>query len=250
MGRWLPRLVFLGLTGPVLVGCGETPAPAPLDTAADTHGQDSTLPDFQPTDFASSDNSSDNLANDGAVDAPVDASAGTCTAVSVNSQGIGKPCSKPEACFGQPAVTCVTDLGPGAPGMCLQYCFGIPNECGANAVCTPRGDQTALCMPYGCAAAYSIVQKSNVDCDLGCKASQVNDFGVGKPCSDHKDCAGKVAQTCPLALKAGNPPWCSMLCSKDTDCGPEALCWRRQVVESGVAFVIGSCTPKSCCTAK
>lgn len=172
-----------------------------------------------------------------------------CATTPVNALGIGKPCGKPEDCFGQPAVTCA-DLGGGAPRFCAQYCFGLPGECGVGALCVPRGKEQALCMPLGCAAQYAVAAPSDVTCTQPCSAGSVNSFGVGKPCKTNAECAEQAAKTCPITLRPDNPDWCSMLCSDDADCGPSATCWRRETVEQGVKFVIGSCAPTACCKKK
>lgn len=171
---------------------------------------------------------------------------GACKAGQLNDHGVGKPCVAAEDCHGQLAVTCLQDLGPGAPAMCVEYCFGLPGECGDGAICMPRGDKPSICVPPACAKEFAVLLPNDLTC-TACGAPPTVD-GFGKPCTTQADCQGQAAQTCPYAIKTSNPPWCSALCSKDSDCGAGAVCWRREVEEYGVKFVIGSCAPAACCT--
>lgn len=175
------------------------------------------------------------------------AAAAKCEAKVIGDHGVGKPCTKPDDCFGQPAVTCATDLGAGAPSMCVENCFGLPGECAGGVCMTRGGKKPAVCVPVACAAQYSVVLPSDVTCSLECTAAPT-DLGVGKPCAAQKDCENqKAAKTCPVVIKAGNPKYCSMLCSEDADCGAGAVCWRRKVEEQGVQFMLGSCANAACC---
>ncbi len=200
-------------------------------------------------DASADTDSATNSKSDTSLDAGDAAVGPPCAATPVNSSGLGKPCNKPEDCYGQDAVTCLNNLGNGAPHFCAQYCFGMPNECGDGGVCVPRGPkEPKVCMPVQCAATYSIDIPDGATCTQPCNSGSVNNFGVGKPCTTMSDCAGNLAaKTCPVAIRPDAPAWCSMLCTDDSECGDNALCWRRKTVEYGVEFVIGSCAPAICC---
>jgi hypothetical protein len=168
-----------------------------------------------------------------------------CLAQPIGDHGVGRPCSKADDCKGNFAVTCLTDLGPGGPAMCTEYCFGFPGEC-AGGVCMTRGKKAAVCVPAACAARYTVLVPSGVTCTDDCFATP-SELGVGKPCTTHAECSGQIARSCPYVYKPTNQKWCSMLCSEDEDCGKGAVCWRRQAEEYGVKFVIGSCANEACC---
>lgn len=103
-------------------------------------------------------------------------------------------------------------------------------------------------MPVQCAAKYTIEIPNDVTCTQPCGAGSINEFGVGKPCSTMGDCSGNLgAKTCPVVLRPDNPNWCSMLCTDDSECGANAICWRRKTVEYGIEFIVGSCAPAACC---
>ncbi len=185
-----------------------------------------------------------------AQDAQPDAALGdsqekVCVAGVVNDHGVGKPCSKPEDCFGQLAVTCADNVGPGAPKMCIEYCFGFPGEC-EGSVCMQRGTLASICVPADCAALYNVPPPDGINCTEECTAGPTA-FGVGKPCTTHEECSGQIAKSCPFVLKPTNQKWCSLLCIDDADCGPGALCWRQMVEDFGVILAVGSCAAAECC---
>ena len=201
------------------------------------------------------------LADSGAADAPIadapltdapvtdgtggDSSGPPCLAEPIGDHGVGRPCSKGADCLGQMAVTCLTDLGPGAPSICTEYCFGFPGEC-QGGVCMLRGKKAAVCVPVACAARYTVLVPSGVTCTKDCNAPPTP-FGVGKACLAHEDCTGQIAKNCPYVFRPDNQKWCTMLCSEDAECGAGAVCWRRLVSEQGVHFLIGSCANAACC---
>ncbi|MSP90638.1 MAG: hypothetical protein EXR79_02350 [Myxococcales bacterium] len=168
-----------------------------------------------------------------------------CLAQPVGNHGVGKPCSANKDCFGQFAVTCLTDLGAAAPRFCTEYCFGFADEC-EGGVCMPRGKQPAICVPPACAARYAVPVPVGVTCTEDCVAPP-SALGVGKPCTTHEHCAGQIAQSCPYVFRPDNQKWCTMLCSEDEECGAGAVCWKRKTTESGNTFTIGSCANAACC---
>jgi len=173
-----------------------------------------------------------------------------CPPKAVNALGIGKPCQHNAECQGQPAVTCVAEAEEDGFPFCTKYCFFLkPDECGADATCIKRGDKPSFCAPSACASQLSQEPPPFVECSNPCNVGQVNDYGVGKVCTQHEDCQGfAVANVCPLAIRPENPNWCSVLCAGQdpNECGPNAFCWRRFVEEAGVKFVLGSCAPIAC----
>ena len=178
------------------------------------------------------------------LDSRLDAHA-ACLAQAVGSHGVGKPCGTGKDCLGQWAVTCLTDLGPGAPSLCTEYCFGFPGECDGS-VCMPRGKKAAVCVPAACAARYAVPVPVGITCTEDC-AAPPSKFGVGKPCTVHEDCTGQIAKSCPYVFRPDNQKWCTMLCNEDEECGPGAVCWKRKTTEAGVRFTIGSCANAACC---
>lgn len=162
--------------------------------------------------------------------------------------GLGKPCAHVADCQGQAAITCLKENEPDGFDFCTKYCFGIKSdECGAGGKCISRGKLPSVCAPVACADKLAVPLPKEVTIAYPCTSGKVNDFGVGKACATHDDCAEfKVAKTCPRAIRPENPPWCSMLCSEDSECGENAFCWRRTTEENGRKFVIGSCAPVAC----
>jgi hypothetical protein len=73
-----------------------------------------------------------------------------------------------------------------------------------------------------------------------CEPGQVNNLGVGRPCTKNADCSGFKASMCQSAFKGpSRPSVCTVHCEKDEDCGADAMCglsrgWLR------------SCYPKRC----
>ncbi|MBI5608740.1 MAG: hypothetical protein HY902_07650, partial [Deltaproteobacteria bacterium] len=121
----MSRIVHFGaLAALILIACSSRNA-TPADSASGDASADSDSATVQDTNISQD-------AGDIAVGPP-------CGSTPVNNTGLGKPCSKPEDCYGQEAVTCLSNLGAGAPHFCAQYCFGMPAECGEGGVCVPRG---------------------------------------------------------------------------------------------------------------
>ncbi|MSP90636.1 MAG: hypothetical protein EXR79_02340 [Myxococcales bacterium] len=171
-----------------------------------------------------------------------------CPAAAVNALGVGKPCTTQTDCAGQRAVTCLAATEDNGFPFCTTFCFGlVADECGPAARCIQRGDRPGVCAPQVCAARLEVQPAASVAIDKKCTAGQANDFGVGKPCSSHADCAGfRVARSCAVIFKPTNPAWCSVLCSSDAECGPGAFCWAEATVEQGVRLTVRSCAPIAC----
>ncbi len=183
-----------------------------------------------------------------AADIPPGSSSLACPGyAAVNVIGVGKPCQTNDDCQGQLAVTCPHSNDAKAFDFCTRYCFGLDaQECGPNARCIAQGEKTSVCAPLPCADALEIKPPPDVKAKIPCPDAVANSFGVGKPCKTKDDCAGNtVAKVCPLAIKPTNPAWCSLLCTDDSDCGPDAFCWKRHAVEEG-GLLIASCAPKIC----
>ena len=171
----------------------------------------------------------------------------SCPGGAVNPEGLGKPCASVQDCAGQKAVTCPRVNDPKGLDFCTQHCFGQrPGECGQGGTCAPQGDGVpALCVPSACAAKLTVAPAPAVKVRIPCSA-EANALGVGKPCKTKEDCReNSVARTCPMAIRPGNPNWCSVLCTTDADCGAGAFCWKRRSNESNGAPV-ASCAPESC----
>lgn len=81
------------------------------DTSPDTLGDSAVSDVSQPIDTTQ--------ATDSTIDTSDIAVGPACGSTPVNDSGLGKPCSKPEDCYGQPAVTCIDSLGSGAPRFCV-----------------------------------------------------------------------------------------------------------------------------------
>lgn len=71
-----------------------------------------------------------------------------------------------------------------------------------------------------------------------------NSRGVGRPCTQHADCAGQVASVCPMADYAADLDFCTMACSQGGDpvCGDGAVC----VTRGGLS---PRCVPEPCAAA-
>lgn len=171
-----------------------------------------------------------------------------CPKEAVNDLGVGKPCEVIADCRDQRALTCLAAAEANGFPFCTIYCFGLePEECGRNARCIQRGDQPALCAPNTCADSLEVRPGPPVKMRIPCDVGAVNDMGVGKLCTTHSDCAGnKSARACPRVFAAKKPNWCTMLCSKDEECGPNAFCWADENVEQGVRFTVRGCAPVAC----
>jgi hypothetical protein len=51
-----------------------------------------------------------------------------------------------------------------------------------------------------------------------------NDLGVGQYCQTDGDCNGLSASFCTVAHEPSAPPFCTMPCFGDGDCGQDATC--------------------------
>lgn len=171
-----------------------------------------------------------------------------CPASAINSRGVGKPCQRNADCAGQDALTCLAAAEDNGFPFCTTYCFGLTaNECGPGARCIKRGSRPGVCAPQVCADRLEVQPPATIAIDKRCTVGQVNDFGIGKACTSHADCAGfRVARHCSVVFRPENPAWCSVLCSTDADCGPGAFCWARDAVEAGAHRTIRSCVPIAC----
>lgn len=236
--------------GPLLLlatgACGEGAEPAAVtDTAADVDASGGTADvllaaDTSPADAASTDAGPP-------AEVPTASTSTQCPGGAANATGLGKPCSSGAECQGQAAVTCPRENDPKGMDFCTFFCFGVkPDECGPDGACIALGDKPSVCAPAKCEKALRIPPPTPVKVKVPCPDGVPNAYGVGKPCAVVADCAANtVAKSCPKAVKPENPPWCSLLCAKDEDCGPDAFCWKRKSNEAS-GTLVASCALKSC----
>ena len=179
--------------------------------------------------------------------APAALTSTACPGGAVNDQGLGKACAKASDCLGGSAITCLKEQEGDGFDFCTKFCFGLkPDECGPNGKCIPRGAKASVCAPAACADKLAVAPAEDVTITFPCTVGSINDYGVGKVCEKNAECAGLVAKICPYEIRPQNPQWCSMLCAADSECGPNAFCWRRMVEENGRKFNLGSCAPIAC----
>jgi len=171
-----------------------------------------------------------------------------CPGGAVNDEGLGKACKTAKDCEGLAAVTCPADVTATGVQFCTKYCFKLkPDECGANGKCVDRGKGQSICAPTKCADKVHLPRGPFVEAKVPCDGQQPNSHGVGKACKKHVECKeNTIAKSCAYAFNKANPPWCSLLCSHDKDCGPDAFCWERPA-NSGPGLV-RSCALVACIT--
>ena len=125
--------------------------------------------------------------------------------------------------------------------------FTAKAQCGDGGACVYVGEGKGRCVPQDRAKALAKPLPPAQDvANPCCLPKEVNATGVGKQCKVALDCSGYgTAKSCPQAIRAGLPNWCTHLCDfgDDASCGPDAFCWWRKSEDRGM---VGSCAPNAC----
>jgi hypothetical protein len=158
--------------------------------------------------------------------------------IAYSAEGFGLRCDKTShardggACKGKPARACEATFNPDGPDYCTGECWNDAT-CGRYGYCgfhTPL-KSFSFCYPR-CPEPDHVAIKTRpafldvCEAEGGTVPKGSNSAGVGVRCQGDGDCAGNAgAKVCGSSLgTTRKTDVCTMGCSKDADCGRNAVC--------------------------